>query len=180
MITGPVTVELPHPTFRRGRTQLTLTPGVVDDDAREMFRLGYCHLLACALHEAAGWSFVVIDQRQLDGSWEWCHVGVTLNGLFLDITGVASASHPAEKLIAPEMVETGGPFRLRVIETVAELCTRVFGLPVGTPDDWWRGELSAAGTEVVCRFAEHLLSSPDVRLRMGGPRCVSPVRGEAA
>ena len=45
---APVTIQLAQPTANRRVTVLTLTPGVVDDQAREMFLYAQCQLLALA------------------------------------------------------------------------------------------------------------------------------------
>ena len=84
----PVTIHLPRPTNRRGLTTVTLTPGVVDEDAEEVFSFGYCYLLALAMHEATGWRIAVLDRLEPDGSWRGVHVAVvTPDDWFVDIRG---------------------------------------------------------------------------------------------
>ena len=49
------------PTRRLGLTTAALGP-VPDEAAIEVFDWGYCHILACALHDLTGWPFGVAEQ----------------------------------------------------------------------------------------------------------------------
>ena len=149
---APVELTFNGPTQRRGLRSVVLRPGVIDDDVREAFSWRYCHLLACALHEITGWPFGVMEQRQTSGRWRWVHAAVvTPAGLLLDVNGVRDWRE-AEA----ERASFGGPFRLTHVNTVAPLY-RMFGLPEFTPDSWWRGEFSGAGTPAIVRLAHDLL-----------------------
>ncbi|GAA4198648.1 hypothetical protein [Actinocatenispora rupis] len=142
-----------RPTQRRGLRSVVLRPGVVDDDVREAFSWGLCHLLACALHEITGWPFGVLEQSYATGAWSWVHAAViTPDGLLLDVHG---ARHWREA--EAERRHFGGEFRLVNVPTFAELY-RMFGLPDGTPDTWWRGEFSDPGPAAIMRLARDVAS----------------------
>ncbi|MGH3191767.1 MAG: hypothetical protein ACRDOL_31870 [Streptosporangiaceae bacterium] len=138
-----VLVQLPYPTRRRGLTSVTLRPGVVDDNAREVFGWGYCHVLAGALHETTGWPLGVL--RMLFGppgrrAWHWIHAGVHPGtaGLFLDIHGIR---RPPE--VEADFAPYGGPFQWLLPGEHRRFCP-VVGLPDGIPATWWRQDLAAA------------------------------------
>ncbi|MEU0503173.1 helix-turn-helix transcriptional regulator [Nocardia sp. NPDC005998] len=87
-LNGPIEFDLEEPTSH-GRHKLTLTPGVVDEQAAEFFAGAYCHFLAGALHSLTSWDVVVID-AMADGQWVPRHVAVrTPDGDLLDILGRA-------------------------------------------------------------------------------------------
>jgi hypothetical protein len=126
-----VLVRLPYPTKRRGLTSVTLRPGVIDEDAREAFAWGYCHILAGALHEATGWRlgvlrkpFVRADRRL----WHWIHAGVHpgRSRLFLDINGVREPSQ-----VEADYAFYGGPFQWVLPGEHRYFCPLI-GLPDGT------------------------------------------------
>ncbi len=62
----------------------TVTPGVIDDEARSAYISGQCHALALALHEATGWQIWGSEDEEFD----IVHVAVRdPQGRFHDITG---------------------------------------------------------------------------------------------
>lgn len=73
----------------------TVTPGLVDDAAREAYLGGQCAALAAALHELRGGQIVAIgydDTAEQYEEWEanpsWGHVGLVMSdGSVLDIEG---------------------------------------------------------------------------------------------
>jgi len=150
-----VLVRLPHPTWRRGLTSVTLRPGVIDEDAREVFAWGYCHTLAGALHQVTGWPLVVLCKR-FGGPgrqrWHWIHAGVNPGrpGLLLDVAGVRALPE-AEADYAPY----GGPFRWALPGNHPSFC-RAIGLPDGAPGTWWRQDLAPAAAVAVLGIAAHL------------------------
>lgn len=152
----PVPIDLAFPTQRRSLTRVVLRPGVVDEDARELFSFGYCHLLAAALYERTGWPLVVIEQAKpsLGGAWGWAHVGIlTPAGLFLDIDGATSQFE-----IERDWQRYGPSVRLRVLDTLTEFHCAL-GLPADTPGSWWRDQISTpAAIEAIRSIADRLLA----------------------
>lgn len=152
-----VAVQLPNPTQRRRLVSVTLHPGEIDDDAREVFGWGYCHILAAYLHELTGWPFGVLEQLRPYGQWRWAHAGVFagMAGRFLDIQGIR-VSADVEDYYA-RAVRTGrGSFRWATAATIAE-----FETLIGKPDDvrsgWWRADLTSAGAAAVESIARRLV-----------------------
>lgn len=50
-----------------GPDEIELTPGVLDDAAREAFTCGQCHAMALALHEHTGWDLAGAEWEHYDG-----------------------------------------------------------------------------------------------------------------
>ncbi|QWF80457.1 hypothetical protein [Amycolatopsis sp. CA-230715] len=136
-----------------GRSVFRVCPGVVDSEARELFQWGYCHLLACAIHEVTGWVFGVVEGiSRRTGGWTWVHMGVlTPGGDFLDIDGI----HP---VTAPRLAFQPDPWRIRALPDFPAFC-RTVGLAADTPLAWWRGEFNEVGTRVIAEFADHALTA---------------------
>lgn len=151
---SPLVTMVPlHPTPDHGRVSFSLRPGVIDDEALEFFQWGYCHLLACAIHEITGWPFAAVEGISgRTGQWVWTHMGVlTPVGDFLDITGV----HPVDCL-RPAYVPS--PMRVRSLAGFPEFCQTV-GLAEDTPLSWWTGEFPGIGTQTIRAFATGLLDT---------------------
>lgn len=75
--------------------QLRLTPGLVDDNARRLFRNGHCASLALAIHDRCpdGWGLAVLEVFVDDDEVEVVHVAVrSPNGQYLDVDGLHSES----------------------------------------------------------------------------------------
>ncbi|WP_433465375.1 hypothetical protein [Spirillospora sp. CA-128828] len=150
-----VTLNLSKPTCRKDWVQVTLRPGVIDDQAIEVFGFSLCAQLACALHEETGWPMLgvenqfstgrravgsrfsvrsVLRRRRPGDYWLWSHVGVqTPCGRFLDIQGARTCAEVQREWSA---LENGAPSRTVVLPTFADL-RRWTQLPSGTPDSWW-------------------------------------------
>lgn len=135
---APVTIRLAQPTANRRLTELTLTPGVVDDQAREMFLYAQCQLLALAVSEQAGWPLWVAEQQVPAGTWSWAHVGVrTPAGRWLDIEGPR-----APRDVTAWLAGWGLPVRLRLLDRAAWHET-FRNVPAGAPASWWRTRVLA-------------------------------------
>lgn len=149
----PVTVTVAQPTMNLGVTELSVIPGVVDDQARELFLYSACFLLALAVHDRTGWPLLIAELRH-DEEWSWVHAGVrTPGGLWLDLDG----PRPGEA-VSDWLSEYGKPVRHRMFRTPAEW-NPVIGLPDGEPAGWWRKQVSnSTGIEVIESFAQVLLT----------------------
>jgi hypothetical protein len=169
---GSLTIQLKYPTANLGLTELTLTPGLVDGQAREMFLYSQCQLLALALSERTGWPLQVAEQNLPSGQWSWAHAGVRApSGLWLDIKG------PREGKDVTRWLQSWGlPVRLRLLSGAT--WQETFGLPAGTPLSWWRSRItdgggsapaSTLGADVVEGFAA-LLASQASAPGAGGAR----------
>jgi hypothetical protein len=160
-----VLVQLPYPTRQRGLTSVTLRPGVVDENAREVFGWGYCHVLAGALHETTGWPLGVLRKRfgpPGRRAWHWIHAGVHpgMAGLFLDIHGIRQTSE-----VEADFAPYGGPFQWLRPGEHRRFCP-IVGLPDGTPATWWRQDLAAAAAAAVLAIARCLAAqAPTGRIR---------------
>lgn len=152
---APVPITLATPTRRLGLTAATL--GLVPDEtAIEVFDWGYCHILACALHEITGWPFGIVEQYRHDrGAWTWVHAGVLVPGstLLLDIHG--TRPWPG---VERGYVHFGGPFRMRGVTSVREFYVSI-GYPADTAPGWWRDQLTGDAGKAVCRLARHLVDA---------------------
>lgn len=150
----PITFTLPSPTNRRHQTKVTLRPGVVDEDAIEMFLHSHCATLAGALHERSGWPLALVEFPREDcpdgvhPCKTYPHVGVmTPSGEFLDILGLRA---PADVVDFYKPWE-GGVIRTRTLAEMVDVC--IF------PEGGW----NAAGhsplfVSAVRYFAEVLIS----------------------
>lgn len=77
------------------QASFTVTPGVIDDAAREAYMNGQCAALAVALSELKGGQIIAIgyddsseDYEQWEANPSWGHVGFELeDGSILDIEG---------------------------------------------------------------------------------------------
>jgi hypothetical protein len=150
-----VPITLATPTRRRGLTTVSLGP-VPDEVAREVFDWGYCHILACALHEITGWAFSVVEQYRYDlGAWTWVHAGVLVpdSALLLDIHGTRSWPE-----VERGYTHFGGPFRIRSVTSVREFYASI-GYPADTPPGWWRDQLTGEAGEAVRRLARYLVDA---------------------
>jgi hypothetical protein len=82
--------------------QIHLSPGVYDEDARDVFMRGHCHSLALALME-------LIPDATLFGAWEdgeLAHVFVGLSdGDFLDGTGITTEERILQGLGSDAFIE---------------------------------------------------------------------------
>lgn len=127
---GQVDYWLSEPT-PEGRTEFTLTSGVIDEDAESFFGRGFCHWLAGAIHCMTGFELVTYDVQRPDGSWLPAHTAVrTPNGTVLDIFG-EHHNEDVERRYSPN-----GPVRSREVQ--AELFTsQVFGTEAFYGDRWW-------------------------------------------
>ncbi|MEV0661600.1 hypothetical protein ACIBI3_05570 [Actinomadura luteofluorescens] len=156
-----VTLNLSHPTCRKGLTQVTLRPGLIDDQAIEVFGFSMCALLACALHEETGWPILGVEtqlptgrkangsrfsvrgirrRRRPAGCWGWSHVGVqTPCGRFLDIQGARTCAEAQREWSA---LENDAPARTVVLSTFTDL-RRWMKLPFGTRNSWWKRDWSS-------------------------------------
>lgn len=96
---GDILLNFPHQPTAGGLTSLLLRPGVIDANVVEAFTNGYCYYLARALHEINGAPFAVIEHHHDDdgrglrlgrwcGEWWWTHVGLLVDGQFLDVEGL--------------------------------------------------------------------------------------------
>ncbi|GGM75750.1 hypothetical protein GCM10012275_53070 [Longimycelium tulufanense] len=151
MIIHPVTVILARPTTRLGRTRITLTPGVIDEWAEEMFGHGMCHALASAIHAITDWPFAIIEQREWY-EWRAKHVGVvTPKGYFLDIRGTHLMQIRDEGRIRR-------PAMLRDVMAAFGL-TIVYGLSWSESQrsDWWTKLFPAEANEIIWQFATQLI-----------------------
>lgn len=154
---GPIAVRLLAPSHRLGLTELSVTPGVVNDHARELFLFAQCQMLALAIHERTGWPLWIAEQQFPTGAWSWTHIGVqTPAGQWLDIDGPRDS-----KEVAAWLGQWGLPVRLRLL-TLAEWHVQL-GRPVDTLTTWWRtqitGEEAIALVEI---FAEAVLTANDL------------------
>lgn len=164
-LAAPVTVRLPGPSANLGLTELKVTPGVVDDHARELFLYAQCQMLALALHEMTGWPLWVAEQRLRSGTWAWAHVAVqTPAGLWLDIEGLRDGREVTGWLSC-----WGLPVRLRLLDSAGEWHS-MLGRPASTPATWWRSQIvddNGQGVTLVEVFARLLLASCDPAPRRG-------------
>ncbi|MEW9530736.1 hypothetical protein [Microbispora sp. NPDC049125] len=143
----PVRTDLA--SFRHGWQNFTLTPGVADEQAVEYFCYGWCYLLAAAIHERTGASYVFIDRLREDGEWRWCHVGILASGgMFLDINGVEN------------IPSTGPCFNTRgeEIKFRVERDTSTFHSFVPSRLDWWNCEVEPLTADVIRYFADQLIA----------------------
>ncbi|MGR6921240.1 hypothetical protein ACU635_43950 [[Actinomadura] parvosata] len=137
-----VSFDLRQPTLRQGLTRVQLSPGVIDDTAREYFGYGGCCLLAGALHEATEWPLVIAVKPNQHGTFDWAHMGVTPKpGWFFDICGARPYGEVIEEYAA-----TG----VHVVTLDHAFEVGAFG-----PDTWDHG-LDPALVEVLRYFAETL------------------------
>ncbi|MFC3986632.1 hypothetical protein [Streptosporangium jomthongense] len=147
----PVVIRLSTPTARRGLTELTVTPGLVDDHARELFLFAQCQMLALAIHERTGWPLWVAEQQLPTGAWSWAHVGVqTPDGRWLDIEGPRDSQQVLSWL---------GRWGLAVRRRLLGLADWhvLLGRPADTPATWWRTQiLTPESVALVETFAEML------------------------
>lgn len=136
MTTAPITVRLLQPTANLGLTDLTLTPGLIDDQAREMFLYSQCQMLALAICERTGWPVWVAEQQLPAGYWSWSHAGVrTPAGRWLDIKGPRDGRD-----VAAWLAGWGLPVRLRVLSPAT--WHETFSFPSGTSASWWRSRVT--------------------------------------
>ncbi|GAB3479618.1 hypothetical protein [Amycolatopsis cihanbeyliensis] len=151
---SPVELVVPLAT-EHGQTVFQIRPGVVDAEARELYQWGYCHLLACAIHETTGWSFGSVEgTTRPAGRWRWIHMGVfTPSGAFLDVVGARPVA-----ALSTTLAFRPDPMRVQHLSTFADFC-RTVGLAVDTPLSWWHSQLGEVGTRVTRTFAEHLLAA---------------------
>ncbi|WP_339155741.1 hypothetical protein [Actinomadura luteofluorescens] len=159
-----VTLVVQPPTACKGWAEVTLRPGVIDDQALEVFGFSMCTLLACALHEKTGWPMLGIKIQQLGGfrGWKrttaWWHVGVqTPCGRFLDIKGVRTCVEAKSE--AALFVDSKGVPRCAEAKMVRlPTFTRLWwwmGVPGFSPS-WWKREATADGGDSV--YASGLLA----------------------
>lgn len=153
---GPVTVRLPAPSACLGLTEVQVTPGVVDREARELFLYSQCQILALCLHERTGWPLWAAEQQLPSGSWNWAHVGVrTPRGRWLDIDGPRGARE-----VTSWLEDWGRPARVRIIGGAAEWMTLLGRAPVPGPAAWWRTLVGGAvGAGLAEEFARSLLAA---------------------
>ena len=153
---GAVTVRLPAPSGCLGLTEVRVTPGVADREARELFLYSQCQILALCLHERTGWPLWAAEQQLPDGTWKWAHVGVrTPRGRWLDIDGPRGARD-----VTRWLEDRGLPARTRVIGGAAQWITLLGRTPVPEPAAWWRTLAgSAEGTALAEEFARGLLAA---------------------
>jgi hypothetical protein len=152
---APVTVRLQYPTANLGLTELQVTPGLVDDMARELFLYSQCHMLAMAVHELTGWPLWVAEQQYDSGAWKWCHLGVqTPAGRWLDIDGPRAAT------AVPAWLDRWGcPSRLRLVSLPDWYALLGVG-PRDAPASWWRTRATAKQyADLVDSFALPLITA---------------------
>lgn len=142
-----VELKADAPTFRQGWWKVTLSPGVVDDAAKEWFGYGNCGLLAQALWEVSGWPMGVVEQTPEEGQVTWVHLGVIIpNDRFLDILGVRENGKVIQQYSKP-----GSTYRVRPI-TFKE------GVEFGQfPRRGWRSKSDSISVETIRYFAHRLV-----------------------
>lgn len=148
-----ITVRLNEPSANLGLTTLSVTPGVVDAHARELFLYAKCQILALCLHERTGWPLWAAEQRLASGQWTWTHVAVrTPAGRWLDIEG------PREPQAVTDWLDGWGlPVRLRLLDAAG--WRAMLGLPSSTPAAWWHDQATTpAGVALAESFADVLLA----------------------
>jgi hypothetical protein len=153
---APVTVRLLEPSANLGLTELSVTPGLVDAHARELFLYAQCQMLALALHEQTGWPLWVAEQHLRSGAWAWAHVAVrNPRGKWLDIEGPRDSQQ-----VTAWLSQWGLPVRLRLLDEAAEWHT-MLGRAASTPASWWRTQVVGGNTGIalVESFARALLAS---------------------
>jgi hypothetical protein len=134
---APLTFRFGTPTPDLGLTEIRVTPGVIDDMARELFLYGMCHVLAMAIHEQTGWELAVAERQGPAGDWAWCHLGVHCPKdwpHFLDIEGRREPGEITRWLQQPP--RRGNPVRMRCLSLAG--WHEVIGAPAGAPASWWR------------------------------------------
>jgi hypothetical protein len=153
---APVTVQLLEPSANLGLAELHVTPGVIDEHARELFLYAQCQMLALALHERTGWPLWVAEQQLPSGRWAWVHVALqTPDGRWLDIDG----PRPSQEVAGWISAGWGLPVRLRLLDDPAEWHVMV-GRPASTPATWWRTQITSdKGIALTESFARSVLAS---------------------
>jgi len=148
----PVEIQLLEPSANLGLTELLVTPGLVDEHARELFLYAQCEVLALCLREFTGWPLWAAEQQLPDGRWNWAHVGVrTPAGRWLDIEGPRAVED-----VTGWLASWGLPVRARVMDGAA--WNVMLGRPPATPAAWWRTRVTTpAGIELAEVFARALL-----------------------
>ena len=135
---APITVRLMEPSANLGLTELHVTPGVIDEHARELFLYAQCQMLALALHEQTGWPVWVAEQQLPSGTWAWTHVAVqTPDSRWLDIDGPRPG-----RAVTDWISGYGLPVRLRLLDALAEWHV-MLGRPASTPATWWRTQITS-------------------------------------
>jgi len=151
---GQIDYWLSKPT-PEGRTEFTLSSGVIDTDAEAFFGRGFCHWLAGAIHCMTGWDLVTYDFQRPDGSWAPAHTAVrTPYGTVLDIFG-EHHNEDVEQRYSPN-----GPVRSRQVPP-ERFCSQVLGTSTDLDDRWWWSQTGGFDDHekqvVVAHFARLLL-----------------------
>lgn len=168
-----VTVPVYPPTNRRGLTQVTLRPGVHDEDAEEFFGYRACGLLAGAMHEVSAWPYAVLEALDAASGWVFRHAGVlSPAGMFVDL---GPAPVPQALIVSANEDYWGCPVRLRALELRQWFsCQRALGYSTADGVRWWRNHCEPETAEVIEFFARKLLAQAG--FRCAGDAETMPVR----
>ena len=151
------TITLPAPTLGPlTLRRVTLSAGVIDEHAGEMFRFGYCHLLTCALHELTQLPITTLDCPR-EGNF--LHSGVvTPDNRFWDINGRRTfdevhASYTGPCVPSHVLRRVTGPAAMTAL--FEAYTDRLLPFSVQARD-WWKHVLPPVGTNLVVAFATAL------------------------
>ncbi|NAS22507.1 hypothetical protein GT755_12520 [Herbidospora sp. NEAU-GS84] len=157
-----ITLTMDEPSCRYGWKEFWIRPGVINEDAVELFGFAKCFYLAAAMHELVGWPLGMVDQL-VNGEWMWAHAGVvTPDGRFLDIHG----DRPVNAI--PRQMEADFGPEARLYETTFAQYAQAAGLSAES----WVDLLGAPVVAEIFRyFAETLIAQCSLPvLAAGGVR----------
>lgn len=158
---GTVQFDLGVPTAG-GHRRITLTAGVLDEQAREFFGRFRCHRLAAAMACLTGWPVLVVDRGSTGGEWAATHSAVCApSGGVVDVFGEAE---PAALVQRCQAAHPGVPVVARTV-AVGEMPGEVLVDLSHLRGDrwWWARETSRELIAVTAHFARLVLSAAGYR-----------------
>ncbi|TLQ39286.1 hypothetical protein [Streptomyces marianii] len=137
-------------------TQHQVTPGRLDERARDLFNNGQCHAFAAALAEVTGWPTAAVISPECDDTYDNCGMGSQVaDGVCICQIGHIMAVRPDGALVDIDGVNDPEPLRASSEHTLIPMTDALWEL-IDTAPTWRERDMAVART-----FVQPLLDTLD-------------------